>query len=354
MESNQLNTPVLFLVFNRPEPTKEVFEAIRRAKPKYLFVAADGARAEIPGERERCEEVRRLATAVDWDCEVSTFFHDENAGCGEAVSSAITWFFDQVEEGIILEDDCLPSPDFFRFCATLLEHYRHDTRIMQIGGVNVLLGEPLSSGQSYFFSNHNNIWGWATWRRAWKHYDFDMRAYAQIAKDEFYNDQFPSVYERAYYNWSFEMIFHAKWKSSWSYQWEFARRLNSGLTITPLKNLIVNIGFGEDATHTTSSVGASSQLRFESMDNPIKHPPFILSDRRLDTLGFVRYHTTPKSRLKTEIRSMLPRFLDRRWVHWRLQSEMDKRPERYATARQPFPVSVSIRKGVLPVNENRV
>jgi hypothetical protein len=344
MESKCLETPVLFLVFNRPESTREVFEAIRAAKPKLLFVAADGPRLNVAGEKERCEEVRRIATSIDWDCEVSTFFHEQNAGCGIAVSSAINWFFEEVEEGIILEDDCLPCPEFFTFCTVLLERYRHDNRVMQIGGVNWLLGVPVHSTDSYWFSNQSNIWGWASWRRAWKYYDYQMTAYGSISKNDFYDSNFGSAYERTYYHWSFELTYRAKRKSSWDYQWEFSRRINSGLTICPLKNLVVNIGFGEHATHTTAGGGAASRLTFEKLDWPLRHPAFVLPNRKFDTLGFIRHHTTPQSRLKAAMRSWLPASMRDLWTTWRLKAEMKKRPDRYYEDEQREPANVSIRK----------
>ena len=182
-----LNTPVLFLIFNRPDTTQLVFDAIRQAKPSQLYVAADGPRENKPGETEKCEQTRRIIGTVDWDCEVATLFRENNLGCKQAVSSAIDWFFSNAEEGIILEDDCFPSHSFFIYCQELLEYYRYDTRIMQICGLNVLR-EWNRNGYGYYYSNYGPVWGWASWRRAWKYYDVHMELWPEIREKRLYED----------------------------------------------------------------------------------------------------------------------------------------------------------------------
>lgn len=181
MSEFKLNVPVLLLIFNRPDTTQRVFHEIRGASPLQLFISADGPRENKPGEFEKCQITRDIVRQVDWDCEVYTNFRDKNLGCKIAVSSAIDWFFENVEEGIILEDDCLPSFSFFRFCEELLEKYRDDERIMQIGGTN-LLSEWQRSDDSYYFSKYGAIWGWATWRRAWQYYDVNMKLWPEVKK----------------------------------------------------------------------------------------------------------------------------------------------------------------------------
>jgi hypothetical protein len=310
MEHNQepLQTPVLFLVFNRPDTTQKVFEAIRAARPTRLFVAADGPRPAKKGEKAQCEKVRAIATAVDWECELNTFFREENAGCGKAVSSGITWFFEQVEEGIILEDDCLPTPELFPFCTTLLEKYRDDTRVMEIGGVSLLHEDQRDYTYSYFFSTHNNIWGWATWRRAWQLYDYTMTKYKDIMDKGFFDDYFNSIHEESYFRWVFERTYRLP-SITWDYQWEFIRRIHSGLTIFPVKNLVINLGFGDQATHTSGDGGASGQLQLEKLEFPLRHPEFILPDVKADTQGFVNHHTSSKSRLKNRLKNWLPKSI---------------------------------------------
>ncbi len=179
MSDWQLTTPVAFIIFKRPDTTRKVFEEIRRAKPPKLLVIADGPRPNIVGEAEKCAAARAIIDSVDWECEVLKNYSDENLGCKQRVSSGLDWVFDNVEEAIILEDDCLPHPTFFRFCEELLEKYRGDERIMTIGGTN-LLKNWKSDIQSYHCSNYFNCWGWATWKRVWKHYDVDMKLWGNL------------------------------------------------------------------------------------------------------------------------------------------------------------------------------
>ena len=273
-------TPVLFLIFNRPDHTRRVFDAIRQAKPSRLFIAADGPRHDRPGERERCEEVRRIATAVDWDCEVVTLFRVENLGCKRAVSSAIDWFFAHVEEGIVLEDDCLPSQSFFSYCQELLSHYRNDARIMQICGSN-LLNEPGRSGHSYFFSNYGPVWGWASWRRAWRHYDVEMKLWPEIKEKNLHEYFCQSPEEVKYRLDLYDKVHSGEIDTCWDYQWGFAKMINAGLSITPATNLISNIGFGVDATHTTAAC-SYSDLSVSDLTMPLNHPPYVLRDVRYD------------------------------------------------------------------------
>ncbi|WP_276372121.1 nucleotide-diphospho-sugar transferase [Chryseolinea sp. H1M3-3] len=303
--TQNLNTPVLFLIFNRPAQTQQVFNAIREARPKKLYIAADGPRPSKKGELENCLSARNIALDVDWECEVKTMFRDENLGCGKGVSTAITWFFEHEPEGIILEDDCLPSPDFFPFCSELLERYRDDKRIMGIGGSNLVPENFRPNDYSYFFSNHNNIWGWASWRRAWNLYDYEMSEYKKIKKLGYLKNHFASPYEFDYFQWVFERTFLFP-SITWDYQWEFVRRINSGLTILPHKNLISNLGFGEDATHTTNPVDKSSKLKLERLDFPLSHPEYIIVDHEADKMAFIEHYTNLTSRLKTTVKTLLP------------------------------------------------
>lgn len=255
-----LNTPVLFLIFNRPDVTGLVFEAIKKAKPKKLFVAADGPRAHKEGEKEKCEETRKLILDnIDWDCEVKILFREENLGCKYAVSGAISWFFEHVEEGIILEDDCLPDPDFFKYCGELLEKYRNDSSVMHIGSNNFNnITEKRKS--SYYFSHYVEIWGWATWRRAWKLYDPEMKAFPVLDRSVFLKSTFKTSTEREYWTNCFNTSFENK-VDTWDYQWVFCVYLNSGLCITPYTNLVTNLGFRPDATHTTTYHPAFSNMK---------------------------------------------------------------------------------------------
>lgn len=263
------NTSILFLVFNRPDTTKKVFEKIREAKPPRLYVAADGPREERPGEENLCRKVREIATNVDWDCEVKTLFRDENLGCKHAVSSAIGWFFEQEEMGIILEDDCLPNDSFFQFCEELLHKYKDDEQVMTISGNNF---QPKKrTDNSYYFSKYMHCWGWASWSRAWESFNLEMNKWPDLKKDKFLSTIFDRKKAQKYWENIFDLVNDNK-IDSWGYIWQYSIWKDGGVNILPEKNLVTNIGFGPDATHTTSVHSDSSNLETESISFPLSHP----------------------------------------------------------------------------------
>jgi hypothetical protein len=267
-----MKSPVLFIVFNRPETTKQVFEAIRLAKPERLYVAADGPRKIRQGEADRCAEVRRIATDIDWPCKLSTLFRNENLGCKIGVSSAIDWFFDNEEEGIILEDDVLPVSTFFNYCDELLEMYRHDDRIGMISGCNLITSHYMPN-ESYFFSRINHIWGWASWRRVWQHYDVAMNSWPEwYSKKGLSNFSEGNKCFESYWHEKFELAFSGR-VDTWDYQWTFTCWRLGALTALPCHNQTKNIGFGADATHTVEKmpkyVISSAPL---SLAFPLIHP----------------------------------------------------------------------------------
>jgi hypothetical protein len=273
-------TPVLFLVFNRPNTTAKVFEQIRLAKPSKLYIAADGPRVSVPSDIEKCRQVRDIASNVDWPCEVKTLFREQNLGCKKAVSSAITWFFENEEEGIILEDDTLPHPTFFRFCDELLDKYRDDRRVMMISGDNFQFGQKRTS-YSYYFSRYNHIWGWASWRRAWKYYDVDMKLWPEVRDSSWLNDVFEYPRDAKYWEDVLQRVYLAS-VDTWDAQWTFACWLHSGLTILPNASLVSNIGFNVEATHTKYKDNPISNIPVEAMKFPIAHPDIILRDAWAD------------------------------------------------------------------------
>lgn len=251
-------TAVLFLVFNRPDTTKQVFEAIRKAKPARLYVSGDGARVGRAGEVERVEEVRKIATAVDWPCEVKTLFRDMNLGCKKAVSSGIDWFFVHEEQGIILEDDCLPHHDFFTFCDSLLNRYKADDRIWAITGNNFQHGR-IRGDASYYFSRYSLIWGWASWRRAWIKRDMNIQFWPSWKMSDEWRGWLPDNVERKYWEKIFDKIYLNE-IDTWDYPWIASVWFGGGLTATPNVNLVSNIGFGVDATHTLSKQDKHAEL----------------------------------------------------------------------------------------------
>ena len=242
-------TPILFLIFNRPDLTEITFPSICNIKPKKLFIAADGPRTGNEYDELNCKIARQyVLSKIDWDCEVQTLFRDKNLGCGKAVSSAISWFFSHVDEGIILEDDCLPDESFFKFCSILLGRYKNDEKIMHIGGNNFQFGIKRGDGD-YYYSILGHIWGWATWRRAWKHYEFNLSTAKTISENLFsqafnQNDLFISYYKGIFLEVADNKI------DTWDYQWLYTIIRKNGLAICPNVNLVKNIGFSLDATHT--------------------------------------------------------------------------------------------------------
>lgn len=243
-------SPVLFLIFNRPDKTAQVFEAIRAVCPNRLYVAADGPRPDRPGEAERCARAREIATAVDWPCEVRTLFRDANLGCKRAVSGALDWFFGEEEAGMVLEDDCLPHPDFFRFCDVLLERYAEDERVSVITGDNFQRGRRRGDA-SYYFSRYNHCWGWASWRRAWRLYDGELGFWPDWKTSADWRERIPDAVERRYWEGVFDRVARGE-IDSWAYPWTASVWYRGGLTATPNVNLVSNIGFGSDSTHTAS------------------------------------------------------------------------------------------------------
>ena len=273
-----MRTPVALLIFNRPDTTAKVFEAIRQAKPPKLLVIADGARSSHPGEVAKCEAARAIINSVDWDCEVLTNYSEVNLGCGKRPATGITWVFEQVEEAIILEDDCLPHLTFFQFCEELLDKYRHDTRIMTISGTNILNSWKLEL-QSYHFSYYGSHWGWASWKRAWDYFDYEMKHWSNLEVQK----QIANVLcDQAQYQIRkkrFDRVINDQ--STWDGRFLFACLLQSGLSIVPASNLIYNIGFNQEATHT-KSLDELSHLKLLPMEFPLRHPLGVVVDREYD------------------------------------------------------------------------
>lgn len=274
-----LETPVAFLVFNRPELTARVFEAIRKARPARLLIVADGPRAGRDGEAERVDRVRETVSRVDWPCVVEHNFSDANLGCRRRVSSGLDWVFDRVERAIILEDDCLPEPGFFTFCDELLERYADDTRVMHIAG-SCFLPDLARRRESYVVSRFPFIWGWATWRRAWRQFDLDMRAWPRFEADGKLNEIFPEPADAAIWARNLATTHHGD-VDTWDAQWVLAFWLAGGMSLVSTRNLISNLGFGKDATHT---IGWSPQAALTTRAHalPLCHPEALAFDPALD------------------------------------------------------------------------
>jgi hypothetical protein len=283
-----MRTPVAFIIFNRPDTTAKVFELIRQAKPPKLFVIADGWRHDRDGEIEKCQATRAIIQKVDWECEVFNNYSNVNLGCAKRVSSGLNWVFEEVEEAIILEDDCLPHPTLFQFCEELLEQYRYDERIASISGQNVQFGKN-NSEYSYYFSRYNHIWGWATWRRAWQNYDFEMKNWHDVKSKKYLKNIL--LDERRVYKWTklFQLTYD-QIINTWDYQWQLTCWLNNSLGITSSTNLISNIGFGAQSTNTLNASSRYANIPSEAMVFPLKHPifriPYVQADDFTDKTLF--------------------------------------------------------------------
>jgi len=306
MADFQLKTPVAFIIFNRPDATERVFAEIARAKPPKLLVVADGARNTRYGEAAKVASVRSIIKRIDWPCDVLTNFSDDNLGCKRRVSSGLDWVFEQVEEAIILEDDCLPHPSFFRFCEEMLLYYRYDQRISQICGNNFQFGYKLNS-DSYYFSKHSHIWGWASWRDRWKNdYDVEMREWQNIKDAKRVTDLFsPSMNKR---KWTklFDDIQHGK-VDTWDYQLYFSLLFNGRLSIIPNSNLISNIGFGPEATHTIIN-GPTANMTVDGINFPITHPKGVYACNTLD-IRYMKLITPSKFSLFNSVRRVISNYI---------------------------------------------
>lgn len=277
-----MKTPVALIVFNRPDCAARVLAAIASAKPEKLFVIADGPRPNKPEDVEKCAATRALFERVDWDCEVLTDFSDVNLGCKMRPVTGVDWVFDQVEEAIIFEDDCLPHPSFFQFCEELLERYRDDRRVMMIGGIN-FLGNWKTTRQSYYFSRFGGTWGWATWRRAWRLNDHKLKIWPAVLESCAIEEMFPNPRHAAYWREIFQQIYDGQLEDVWDYQWLLACWINSGYRIFPEVNLISNIGFRDDATHTFGE-SPLANMPAEPIAFPLKHPKMMVRSVRADEL----------------------------------------------------------------------
>jgi SAM-dependent methyltransferase len=273
-----LKTPVAFIIFNRPETTARVFAEIAKVQPPTLLVVADGPRPDKPGEAERCDAARKVIERVNWECRVLTNYSEINLGCKRRVSSGLDWVFKTVEEAIVLEDDCLPDPSFFAFCDELLEKYRKNERIMMISGFN-FEGRTQCDG-SYFFSRYPHIWGWASWRRAWRHYDAGMREWSKWQRSDAFNSLFKTENEKAFWSRTFDRVFRGE-IDTWDAQVTYTTFRTGALSIFPNTNLISNIGFGEEATHTKHKP-SFADVSVHPVSFPLQHPAVIVPHAQWD------------------------------------------------------------------------
>lgn len=285
MSEFHLNTPVAFIIFNRPDTTKEVFEQIRKAAPEKLYLISDAPRAEREDDIIKVEETRKYVEEhVDWDCKVYKNYAETNMGCRDRVASGISWVLKQEERTIILEDDVVPAQEFFRFCQEMLEAYEDNPRVMMVSGTNLLKNYRMST--PYTFSCFSSIWGWATWRRAWEKYDIDVADWPEVKKA----GTMKKVQNGLAYLFLKRNIdsVYTKKKDTWDIQWDYCRHKCHGLGIVPRENLICNIGFGrEDATHTSGN--SEEDFSYGNMQFPIEKNVPVKRDVLYDQAYIKKY-----------------------------------------------------------------
>ncbi len=309
MQTEIFETPVALFVFNRPHTTRRVFEAIAKVRPARLLLVADGPRPEKAGEVEACRQVREIVRRVDWPCEVFTNFADRNLGCQERVVSGLDWVFSVVEEAIILEDDCLPDLSFFPFCQELLVKYRGDTRVAYISGAN-LVEKYLKTSASYFFSQFGGIWGWATWRSEWQRYDQYLKDWPQLRSEKVLEEIFDRPQAVAYWTQIFDAMHERRGPNTWDFQWQYTCLKNNSLTAVSTVNLIANIGFGQDATHTIME-NTRLMLSAKPIKFPLRHPPSFIPLRSMDRLLHNLRTVSLAQRVTAKIRRISNRIIGR-------------------------------------------
>lgn len=302
--TEQLKTPIAFIIFNRPKCTRQVFERIRDARPEKLYLIADAARVHKSGETEKCAETRRIVEdMIDWPCEVHKNYAEKNMGCGQRIISGLNWLFNHEDSAIILEDDILPNATFFPFCSEMLKLYSEDERVMQIAGYNELQYQAKDQS-SYIFSRYTPIWGWATWKRAWICYQ-DSILESEHIKTCLYKNNYSSIEAELLIS-RIRMI-ESGLLDTWDIHWRASCLYQDGLSIIPSKNLIKNIGFGTDATHTISPLNLQRWKQTNPLVFPLRHPSRIDIDQRHEnSLSLKRKLTTKVEQIKDVIFQHLP------------------------------------------------
>lgn len=301
-----METPVVLIIFRRPQTTARVLDALRQAKPKTLFVVADAPRSDKPGEAEKCAATRALMQTIDWDCQVLENYADSNLGSSHRVPTGLDWVFEQVDRAIILEDDCVPNPSFFPFCEELLERYAEDQRIGTISGNNFQAIQP-SCADSYYFSRYHHSWGWATWRRAWQYFDGEMTYWPQVRDQHLLGGILNEPRALNYWEEIFQQVYEGE-IDSWDYLWSVSGWLQSFLNILPSVNLVSNIGFGADASHTNQSDHPLANLPARAIAFPLQHPPFIMRDETADRYTQETiFHPSLTRRLNRKVAQLLGR-----------------------------------------------
>lgn len=275
--TNRFETPVVLIIFNRPEQTRHVFETLKNLKPKVLLIIADGPRDDVSRDKALVAHCREIVSEVSWDCEVQTNFSATNLGCRSRVSSGLDWVFSLVDEAIILEDDCLPSTSFFTFMSEMLNRYSDDLRIGSVSGFNALVEREHKSKDSYGFTGFPTVWGWGTWKRVWDKYDVNLEAWPKLKDSTLLSKAMSSRNAVSYWNRALEGVYRNR-IDTWDYQLTFLHWLQGWLSVVPYTNLVSNIGFGKDATHTLDTGHALANVSNDQIRFPLTHPTEVSRD----------------------------------------------------------------------------
>lgn len=295
------NTPVLLIAFNRPKLTQKVIERVKEIKPKFLYVAIDGARKNHPEDKNKCDQIKNFVSNIDWQCKVKTLFQKNNLGCKLGPVAAIDWFFKHVEKGIILEDDVLADKSFFYFCDELLNRYQNDSRVASISGNNFQFGKQQTE-DSYYFSRYSHTCGWATWKRSWRLYDVDIRLWKKLKKEKWLDHIFSNKLDAYYWKLIFDGVYSGNINTAWDYQWNFMTWVNGMLSVIPNQNLVKNIGFGiPDATHTKRR-SHLAKIPVIPVRFPLNHPKTIVRNTLADDRTQKNNYILWKELVQTQIR----------------------------------------------------
>lgn len=313
--SDALDTPVLFLIFRQPEVTRRVFEQIRAARPRKLYIAADGPRANRLDDITDCQATRAVVANIDWDCELHTRFLPSNLGLKRAVSSALDWFFEAEEEGIILEYDCLPDLSFFSYCQVMLERYREDQRIFSISGTNILSSEKYGDGD-YYLSRFTPVWGWASWRRSWLQWRPDLENYKEFISQNILGSVVTEHKAREFWVATFNSIVSGENKTTWAFCLIYAQLKSGGLCVVPKVNMIRNIGFGPEGTNAVDVAHPLSNLATSEMkyyQEPCFFVPSIAADNNFSLKAGYSSRSSLLNRFRRLAKSMIHNLLRKKF-----------------------------------------
>lgn len=309
MFSSEHNFYVAIVFFNRPNALRQVFESVRKAKPTKLFLIQDGPRGnkDIQG----IDSCRRIVDNIDWDCEVFRNYSDENLGCGKRMSTGISWVFEHVDKAIILEDDCVPSQQFYLFCEEMLNAYEFDERILMISGMNHW--GAINNSEDYLFALNGAIWGWATWKRAWEKFDYSVSAIENTSVVDFILHSGVEPYRIARMDVNRWIETNRKVKSNekisyWAHQWRLVKIINHNLCIVPRCNLVSNVG-DQDATHPTggNSKCEYHHLKINELTFPLKHPEHVYQNYKYDSMYYENFYPTLLQRILKRFKRIFSR-----------------------------------------------